>query len=324
MEFDNMKIDLVYTWVDGNDPNWQKKKMIAENGGSFDEYAISKSRFYDNNELKYSLRSVELYMPWINHIYIVTDNQVPKWLDTTNPKISIVDHKEILPQDALPTFNSRAIEHCIVNIPNLSEHFLYANDDTMVRRPIEPNFFYTKDNKPIYRVYRKLKKEDDKIYHRSLRNCANIIKNKYGKYYDRLPHHNIDPYKKSDIQACYSEFKELIDHAIMQQFRTDDCIQRFLYNYFSCATGRGKYKILHKVDRDLPLFLYIKNYLLKHYEKDSLYIDLSNISNVENIIKGNNPKLICINDGPRAGNKHRIEMIKFYENLYPNKSSFEK
>ena len=123
MHMEDKKIDLVYTWVDGNDIEWQKKKFIAENKGTFDEYAISKSRFRDNNELKYSLRSVEQNMPWINRIYIVTDNQVPEWLDTTNPKVSIIDHKDIFPKEALPTFNSRAIEHCIVNIPNLSEHF---------------------------------------------------------------------------------------------------------------------------------------------------------------------------------------------------------
>ena len=192
----------------------------------------------------------------------------------------------------------------------------------MVRKPIEPNFFYSKGDKPIYRVYRKLTKKDNRIYHISLRNCAKLISDKYGKYYNRLPHHNIDPYKKSDIYSCYNEFKEIIDYAIRQPFRTNDCIQRFLYSYYCCATGRGKYKVLHKIDTDLPFYKYVYNFLFKIYEKDSIYLNMSKISNINNVL--NNPKIFCINDGPEVQEEHRIEMIKFYENLYPKKSSFEK
>ena len=91
---------------------------------------------------KYSLRSVEMYAPWIRKIFIVTDNQVPKWLDTSNPKIRIVDHKEILPEVSLPCFNSRLIEHFLYKIPGLSEHFLYANDDMFINRPVTPATFF--------------------------------------------------------------------------------------------------------------------------------------------------------------------------------------
>ena len=81
------KIDLVYLWVDGADENWVKKKASALaklNTFPLSKDAIDDCRFIQCDELKYSLRSVERYAPWINHIYIVTDNQVPKWLNTKN------------------------------------------------------------------------------------------------------------------------------------------------------------------------------------------------------------------------------------------------
>ena len=85
-----MKIDFVITWVDGNDPKWQAKRNrfignIVENSS-----VNCKGRYSNNDELKYSLRSIELYIPWIRNIFIVTDNQIPEWLDTSNPKIRII------------------------------------------------------------------------------------------------------------------------------------------------------------------------------------------------------------------------------------------
>ena len=84
-----------------------------------------KNRYANNDELKYSLRSIAMYAPWVRKVFIVTDNQVPAWLDTSNPKVRIVDHAEIMPAESLPCFNSSLIEHFLYKIPGLSEHFLY-------------------------------------------------------------------------------------------------------------------------------------------------------------------------------------------------------
>ena len=65
-----MNIDLVYLWVDGNDPKWLEKK------NRFIEKKINTvGRYQDNQELKYSLRSIEKHLPWIRKIFIVTDDQ---------------------------------------------------------------------------------------------------------------------------------------------------------------------------------------------------------------------------------------------------------
>lgn len=102
-------IDLVYLWVDGSDEEWLEKKQHY----SINDYtteATDISRTKDNDELKFSLRSVDKYLPWINKIFIVTDKQIPEWLDTSNPKINVVFHQDFIPKDILPTFNSTVIE----------------------------------------------------------------------------------------------------------------------------------------------------------------------------------------------------------------------
>ena len=64
-----MDIDLVYLWVDGNDPIWQAKRKAFEKGSSqIAEEALAEARFVDNDELKYSLRSVEMHAPWVRHV----------------------------------------------------------------------------------------------------------------------------------------------------------------------------------------------------------------------------------------------------------------
>ena len=93
-----MDIDLVYLWVNGNDPKWQAKRDACI-GRPTGNLVNCKGRYADSGELKYSLRSVEKYAPWIRKIFIVTDDQKPEWLNTSNPKIQVVDHKEIMPTE---------------------------------------------------------------------------------------------------------------------------------------------------------------------------------------------------------------------------------
>ena len=152
------KIDLVYLWVNGNDPQWKMKKrmVLTERGEAPAPEALNKGRFVENDELKYSLRSVEMYAPWINKIWIVTDDQTPEWLNTDHPKVQMVSHRDILPAEYLPTFNSHAIEASIPNIEGLEEKFLYANDDMFFAKPTTPDFFYTKTGLPIARFSRRM------------------------------------------------------------------------------------------------------------------------------------------------------------------------
>ena len=105
---------------------------------------FSASRFADNQELRYSLRSVEKFAPWVRQIFIVTNGQIPSWLNLDNPRIKIVTHADIFTNKShLPTFSSPAIESHLHKIPGLSKKFIYLNDDVMFGEEVWPDDFYT-------------------------------------------------------------------------------------------------------------------------------------------------------------------------------------
>ncbi|MEN9983110.1 MAG: hypothetical protein RI918_1079 [Pseudomonadota bacterium] len=148
--FIHEKIDIVYLWVDGNDPVWRKKRasslgqLNAYNRNSIAKYGNVEGRFRDNDELRYSLRALERYFPDCGHVYIVTDAQRPAWLQNST-QISIIDHKELIPASKLPTFDSANIESYIHRIPNLSEQYFYLNDDVFFGSPVDLSHWFSKD-----------------------------------------------------------------------------------------------------------------------------------------------------------------------------------
>lgn len=86
-----MKIDVVYTWVDGSDPVWENKRRLkADEIGKVLKESINQALFSNNEELKYSLRSIDKFAPWINKVFIVTDNQIPKWLKIENKNYKLL------------------------------------------------------------------------------------------------------------------------------------------------------------------------------------------------------------------------------------------
>ncbi|XP_054609096.1 N-acetylglucosamine-1-phosphotransferase subunits alpha/beta-like isoform X2 [Dunckerocampus dactyliophorus] len=108
---------------------------------------LTTNRFEDNGALCHSLRSVEKYAPWVRHIFIVTNGQIPFWLNMENPRISVVTHQEIfLNHDHLPTFSSPAIESNLHRIPGISQKFIYLNDDVMFGKDVWVDDFYTPSN----------------------------------------------------------------------------------------------------------------------------------------------------------------------------------
>lgn len=153
------KIDLVILWVDGSDPNWQNKLASYKNNGT---YFASRddSRYRDYDTLKFLFRSIEKYVPWVNHIFLVTDDQQPSWFKA-NEKVTIVDHRDFLNHEFLPVFNSNAIELGIYRISNLAEQFIYLNDDCLFNQKLEPRDFFLHGKPKDIRVYRNLFPEED-------------------------------------------------------------------------------------------------------------------------------------------------------------------
>ena len=244
----DIKIDIVYLWVDDSDKKWRAQKdkwlEIIKGEKPVSNDASTNARWRDNGEFLYSLRSVDKFAPWVNHIYIITGfNQVPRWLNIKHPKITIVPHEQIMPHDALPTFNSVAIEMCIPNIPGLSEHFLLMNDDMFFNRPLTPDFFY--DARGRARIlYSTHAKHDKNIgtwmtqvdeYTQTLILAAKSIDKIFGKsLYKYRPAHSIDPYIKSSWIECRNHplLTGHIDKQIRNKFRTNNELQRWLFNLY--------------------------------------------------------------------------------------------
>jgi glycosyltransferase involved in cell wall biosynthesis len=139
-------VDVVYTWVDGRDPAWDQARLdrlAGLSGTATTRESSGQARFVSRDELRFTMRSIHLFAPWVRRIHLVTAGQVPDWLDTDHPQVSVVDHSAILPPDALPTFNSHAIESALHRLPDLAEHFVYLNDDFFLGRPLGPGAFFS-------------------------------------------------------------------------------------------------------------------------------------------------------------------------------------
>lgn len=306
---------MVYLWVDGSDPRWLVKHNACIGKTEERSTVNCKGRYADNDELKYSLRSVEMYAPWVRKIFIVTDEQVPSWLDTSNPRIRVVDHTEIMPEVCLPCFNATVIEHFLWNIPGLSEHFLFANDDMLINRSLSPSFFFADDGLPVIRLnhsglrnfYLAFKKKflgiKFKNYVQIVYNAAKLVEKKYGVFYGCKTHHNIDAYLKSDYQCIEEMFKEEIEPTLGNHVRSENDIQRSLYAYVAMAEKR-----CHPVyvDRKTSFRFHIQN--MKHYKMLEEY----------------NPMLFCMNDSEYATDDDRRKVTEFLKQRFPDKSEFEK
>jgi hypothetical protein len=146
----NAPIDVVYLWVAGNDSSWRAKREAAlaqlplDTGAAMARYSNVEGRFRDNHELRYSLRALEKFFPQHGHVYIVTDAQAPDWL-LPSDRLTLVDHRELMPESSLPTFDSGHIESWIHHIPGLSERYFYFNDDVFLGAPLNPANWFTPD-----------------------------------------------------------------------------------------------------------------------------------------------------------------------------------
>jgi hypothetical protein len=135
-------IDAVYMWVDGDDPEWAAQRARYA-GGDAPQHLSGASCYVSRDELKYSLRSLHAFAPFIRNVYLVTAGQTPHWLDTEAPGIRVVDHAEIFADPSvLPVFNSQAIEAQLHRIPGLADRYLVLNDDTFFRRPVPPTKYF--------------------------------------------------------------------------------------------------------------------------------------------------------------------------------------
>jgi len=326
-------VDVVYTWVDGNDPSWQAKKIAALNELSATGAptphinAVSNCRFMGNDELRYSLRSLELYAPWIRKIFLVTDGQYPQWLDLS--RVQLVTHRDIFPEyAALPTFSNRPIELCLHRIEGLAEHYLYFNDDFMLGKHIRLDDFFTPSGQPLTWMITKNKKYSQKILscdskqltpHRAGEvNAYRMILERYSRIYSYRIRHYPRPMTRSILEKIWIEFSKDAYRTLSTRFRSNNDLPIYaLYPLFAIATGQGKPRAINGMR-------YIGDLLQGRVRNISTCLgDIDYKNKIKRILRLR-PLTFCLNDCESASQENRDIMRKLLDTLFPHKSSFEK
>lgn len=324
------KIDLVYCWCDGNEPAFMDRKnhYLSLEKRDMDMDCIGELRFWDNNELLYSLRSIEKNLPWIHHIYIVTDRQVPSWLNTDNPKITVVDHKDIMPRELIPTFAATTIERYIVNIEGLAEKFLYSNDDLFINKPLTPEFFFSGDRPKVYLKYFErfhtisdMADFEKKYTHvatwmQTNLNGWKLLYDQYGRHEFYVTAHTVDAYTKTLYREVLHKYAEAFAQADKERFRSARCISRSIFGLDIYYSGQGDAEILGQ-----PGFWEKHIHHDKHKEW-KIYCGSENEKTRQYILKLE-PDIFCVNADIKCDLQDKKDMQAFYQQLFPIPSQFE-
>lgn len=333
-------IDIVYTWVDGSDPAWLNKKDFHAQSQANPHFPSSRSnsRFRSIDELKYSLRSIEAYAPWVRKIHIITDAQTPKWLNTEHPKLQIVDHKDIFKNtNHLPCFNSTAIVSNIHNTPDLSEKFIYLNDDVFLGRPTSPNEFFPNGNLPFVftkSIFPKKKKWHflggtpegrDEMHFSHIFNSRLAVLNKTGvKVHYDLRHLSL-PMKKSILQAMDATiYSDNFASTRSSRFReVGNTAIGYLFSFHVIATKEGKPKHVASPKSSASIKSLVQK-ALKIPQGEFITIGGADFEKKLMRIKAFRPMQFCINDDQSARASDQEKLVRFLEDYFPNPSSFEK
>lgn len=327
-----MKIDFVVLWVNGADSNWQKQKSI-HTGEVCNENNV---RYRDWGIFHYWFRAVEKYAPWVNNVFLVTCDQVPAWLQVKHPKLRLVSHRDFIPMEYLPTFSSHPIELNLHRIKELSEHFVYFNDDMFLNAPVDPEDFF-RNGLPCLSAIQTVFVSTtigDKFAHILCNNLAflnthfrkrDVIKknpNKwytpiYGKYflkniflsignYGFSGIHNFhmpSPMLKSTFERVWKMEPKLLHETSLRKIRDEKDVNQYIMNYYDIGTGG----FAPRNPREG-----------RYYEigtaGDSLYSDLLNEGH----------KMICINDSLCDDfQTEKKTLISAFEAKFPQKCSYE-
>jgi Stealth protein CR2, conserved region 2/Stealth protein CR3, conserved region 3/Stealth protein CR4, conserved region 4/Stealth protein CR1, conserved region 1 len=243
-------IDVVYTWVDGSNPSWQARRdhALGLSEVVLNGQATNDSRFINRDELRYSLRSLYMFAPWVRQIWLVTDDQVPSWLATDHPKVKVVSHRELFgDRGLLPTFNSHAIESQLHRIEGLSEHFLYLNDDVFLGRPVTPSAFFHANG--VTKFFPSKAKVDpgavdvvrDIPATAAGKNNRRLIEQLFGRSITYKMKHTPHALRRSVLAEIESVFPKDLARTAAHQFRNpaDISLVSSLYQYYTTFSGRS-------------------------------------------------------------------------------------
>ena len=292
-------MDIVITYVDGNDPVWKT---------DYEKYTnvpVMQKRFRDWGTLKYLLRGIEVNMPFIRNVYLVVSHpsQVPSWVDQEN--LRIVLHKDIIPEEALPTFNCNPIEMHLHRIKGLDEEYLYFNDDLFPLAPCEPEDFF-RNGKGVLGfskhylasgMYKKICRNSDSHARKALGMSSSFT-------FIR-PQHTCTAMFRSECESLYEILKGDI-LASLTRTRTEKNLNQYLFLDYQYYKGR---MINEKISN-------------KHFS-----VALTAPDKLRSYILAPTRKLLCVNDVHLSESRYealRTAMIDAFEKKFPEKSRFEK
>lgn len=312
--FQESPIDIVIPWVDGNDPKWQREKDQYLVAGPHSSRQIGNEdekkdvRFRDFGLFKYTIMSILRFAPWVNRVFVVTMNQELPF-ETGSDKVTVIDHRDFIPDPYLPTFNSNSIEMNIHRIPNLAEKFILFNDDCIFNAPVsEEDYFINnipKDCfglKPIAPTLGGIGaiESNDVAIINSLVQKNIVIKKQFAKLFSpknglfslieticTLPWRHFVGFQNTHLAMPYlrSEFIEfwhlegdLLDKTCREKFRSGNDISHWAIRYLRLVKGKF-------VPQNISFG--------KYYD-----LSLTSLETLENELMNEKHKIVCLNDVP--------------------------
>ncbi|MCC8195025.1 MAG: stealth family protein [Deltaproteobacteria bacterium] len=326
-----LAIDAVFTWVDGADPVWienkgaLRRRVFGKDRDTPDD-ADNAARFRDNDELKYALRSLALFAPWIRAVHLLTADQKPAWLNTRT--VNLVSHRDVFPEDVpLPVFSTRPIEFCVHRVPGLAEHFLYCNDDFLLGRPVSPGEFFRPDGTPLLWVLKRgegyMRKVAGKLggpdsHASAIARAHALIRERYGRSFPYIVRHYPRSMVRASAYALWEAFPEAIRKTLHSPFRSpSDVSVTILYPLFLLAEGLGQAKV---VNGPRQFFDVVTG-------RGPAYMGASlgekNTGRKMRLIRCLRPRAFCINDAPGASGADRRGLRDFLDAMFPEPCKYE-
>ena len=286
---DDEPVDMVYCWYSGKIPD-----------------GVDTCRASDNGELFYSIKSVDRFAPWIRHIHVLVNDDavVPDWL-ARHAKVRVVRLSAFIPRKVLPLNNSAAIEMWLHRVPNLSERFVYSNDDMFLGRPVKPRDFFDARGRMICRYggYGDVMDAPKNSYDSMLQYSRRFLNDSYRRY----PHHNMDGYLKSVIEDFWKTYPEEALRSGSFRCRVADQLQRDAFSCFAVKMGCGVRRICDRRVR-LRRFFGLMPYT-------SLLFSLAD-KNIVSWLREDRPKFFCLNDTEACTDADRARVRSLLEELY--------
>lgn len=299
----NGPIDIVVPFLFADKVNWQEEF----NKYKYQEGFKMENRFRDWGAMKYWLRGVELNSSWINKVFIILfdEKQIPSWLNLNHPKLKIVFHRDYIPKEYIPTFNTVTIEMFIHNIPGLSENFIYCNDDMYFLKKLPKDTFFINNTpvSPLLLYTNKYRLPIHEWFDNIINNNIKCISEVLGSVYNCHHPHLFIPMNKTFMQfiwyKCEDKLLKSLSHS---KFRNVHNIGFWIFDDIQRITNHA-----------------ITN---KNIFKNSLYFGNS----TGDFSKCSNKDMFCFNDLDTQKNFEHVKacFLKFLRAKLPNKSSFEK